>query len=51
MGLFSRDEKVYVSSVVYQLGEELDKIPDGKDKDALRLWCMKESNFWELMKA
>lgn len=28
MGLFSRDEKVYVSSVVYQLGEELDKIPD-----------------------
>lgn len=28
MGLFSRDEKVYVSSVVYQLGEELDRIPD-----------------------
>jgi hypothetical protein len=28
MGLFSRDEKVYVSSVVYQLGEELDQIPD-----------------------
>ena len=28
MGLFSRDEKIYVSSVIYQLGEELDKIPD-----------------------
>jgi hypothetical protein len=28
MGLFSRDEKIYVSSVVYQLGEELDRIPD-----------------------
>lgn len=28
MGLFSRDEKVYVSSVVYQLGNELDQIPD-----------------------
>lgn len=28
MGLFSRDEKVYVSSVVYQLGDELDQIPD-----------------------
>lgn len=28
MGLFSRDEKIYVSSVVYQLGNELDQIPD-----------------------
>lgn len=28
MGLFSRDEKIYVSSVIYQLGEELDQIPD-----------------------
>lgn len=28
MGLFSRDEKIYVSSVIYQLGNELDEIPD-----------------------
>lgn len=28
MGLFSRDEKIYVSSVIYQLGNELDQIPD-----------------------
>lgn len=28
MGLFSRDETIYVSSVIYPLGLELDKIPD-----------------------
>ena len=28
MGLFSRDTDVYVSSVIYQLGNELDQIPD-----------------------
>jgi hypothetical protein len=28
MGLFSRDTEIYVSSVIYPLGEELDKIPD-----------------------
>ena len=28
MGLFSRKTTVYVSSVIYQLGDELDKIPD-----------------------
>lgn len=28
MGFFSRDTTVYVSSVIYPLGEELDKIPD-----------------------
>jgi hypothetical protein len=28
MGLFSRDETIYVSSVIYPLGRELDKIPD-----------------------
>jgi hypothetical protein len=28
MGLFSRDETIYVSSVIYPLGPELDKIPD-----------------------
>ena len=28
MGLFSRETTVYVSSVIYPLGEDLDKIPD-----------------------
>ena len=28
MGLFSRDETIYVSSVIYPLGEEIDEVPD-----------------------